>query len=78
MPLNCTSLVQSGRCGSQASSGTVIKCHTCAAQSGSPAMTAITFAASICHADETCSVKIRLYNVTSEHDPASVLLILWL
>ena len=40
MPLNCTGLVQPGRCGSQASSGTVIKCHTCAAQSGCLAMTA--------------------------------------
>ena len=54
----------------------------CPAQSGSLALTSITFAAVIWDADEPCSSNTAygpgssFYNVTSEHDPVFVLLIL--
>ena len=52
----------------------------CPSESGSPAMTSITFAAVTCEADEPCSVnpakalESSFYDVTSE---AFVLLVLW-
>ena len=55
----------------------------CPAHPGSPAMTSITFAAVICHADEPCSVNTAeepesfFYNVTSEYNSAFVFLQFW-